>query len=408
MISEIYPTLLQVGNKLDSHSWFSLFEHKNNSYVSPAKNKTLTTKFLKTIIIVLNFTENQKNIIDMWLFGCISIYNITRDYIVRRLTNENVKCMLNFYKIRNLLNGKINELCNKYEIPKHTADYSVKHCIEMYKSAFSNHKDVTKFKLKDLKYDRRRKNLVIEKESFSKKNNTFSSKLGDIETNIRMIKIKHNCVLQHDKFKNTYKLIVPVDDKMDFKVKREEKCGIDIGVRTFLTTYSKSETYEIGTNTYKTIDKYHKKIDNIRRADARGIIGKNEFEKINGKYYDKLKNKIQDMHNKIAKFLAMKYNTIIIGKVSTKKMVNNLTGNLKDVTKRRLMALAHYKFRKKLKEMGDKYNVTIIETDEYMTTKKCSNCKNIYNIGSEKTYNCKKCKLLIDRDINSAINIYLE
>jgi putative transposase len=113
------------------------------------------------------------------------------------------------------------------------------------------------------------------------------------------------------------------------------------------------------------------------------------------------------MHNKTANFLLSSYETIIIGKVSTKKMVSNLTGNLHDKVKRRLMALNHYRFRMKLQSMSHKFGNTIIETNEYLTSKCCSNCKNIKdNLGSSKTYNCEKCNLVLDRDINASINIY--
>jgi len=84
------------------------------------------------------------------------------------------------------------------------------------------------------------------------------------------------------------------------------------------------------------------------------------------KYSSKLKDKINDMHCKTAKFLLSKYRKIIIGKVSTKKMISNLEGNLQKITKRRLIALSHYKFRMKLKMMAIKYGIEIIETDEYL------------------------------------------
>ena len=113
------------------------------------------------------------------------------------------------------------------------------------------------------------------------------------------------------------------------------------------------------------------------------------------------------MHNKTAKFLLSNYEIIIIGKVSTKKMVSNLTGNLHDIVKRRLMALSHYRFRMKLHSMAQKFGSTIIETNEYLTSKCCSNCKNIKDdLGSSKTYNCDKCNMILDRDINASINIY--
>ena len=88
-------------------------------------------------------------------------------------------------------------------------------------------------------------------------------------------------------------------------------------------------------------------------------------------------------------------------------MVSNLTGNLYDLVKRRLMALSHYRFRMKLHQMKIKYNNNINEIDEYMTSKKCCNCQNINKkLTSEKIYKCDKCKILIDRDINASINIY--
>jgi len=61
-------------------------------------------------------------------------------------------------------------------------------------------------------------------------------------------------------------------------------------------------------------------------------------------------------------------------------MVSNLTGNLHD---------------------------KVIETDKYLTSKCCSNCKNIKDdLGGSKIYNCYKCNIILDRDINASINIY--
>ena len=88
-------------------------------------------------------------------------------------------------------------------------------------------------------------------------------------------------------------------------------------------------------------------------------------------------------------------------------MVSNLTGNLKEITKRRLYDLKHYKFREYLKLNSEKFKVTINEINEYMTSKTCYKCKNIkHDLGGNKIYECKKCNLKIDRDVNASINIY--
>ena len=46
-------------------------------------------------------------------------------------------------------------------------------------------------------------------------------------------------------------------------------------------------------------------------------------------------------------------------------------------------------------------------TEEY-TSKTCGLCGNInYRLGSNEIYECKKCNLKIDRDVNGARNIYI-
>ena len=88
-------------------------------------------------------------------------------------------------------------------------------------------------------------------------------------------------------------------------------------------------------------------------------------------------------------------------------MISNISSNLYSITKRRLLALSHYKFRMKLKILGQKYNTIITETNEFLTSKTCCQCLTIKDdLGASKVYNCNYCHTNIDRDINAAINIY--
>ena len=76
-------------------------------------------------------------------------------------------------------------------------------------------------------------------------------------------------------------------------------------------------------------------------------------------------------------------------------------------TKKRLLALSHDKFRTKLQQMSVKWNNKVILINECLTSKTCCNCNNIkHNLGGSKVYKCSICKLVIDRDINAAINMY--
>jgi IS605 OrfB family transposase len=397
----VYPTLLQTANDINSFSWFNI-KKRTNSKKKVRKKVQIKEEYTDTIKFKLFLTDKQKNKLKLWLDDCIDIYNLTNQYIK---DNKLTKSDINFYKLRALLKTQIKDICKINKLQKHTADYSVKHCVEMYKSAFSNrHKNFT---IKNLQKDRRRKNLVIEPTSFNKKINSFFN-LGTIKSSLKFAdKIHKNSILQYDSYINNFIIITPQIKETNKELDKSKKCGIDIGVRTFATTYSRSESYEIGTNTYPIIDGINKRLDNIREHHDIKILTNGQYKKLWYKYSDRLKNKISDLHNKTANFLLRQYKKINIGKVSIKSMISNLTGNLYKIVKRRLVALSHYKFREKLKSMSNKFGCKVNEINEYQTSIKCHNCNKLKrDLGSNKHYNCSNCNLSIDRDINASINIY--
>jgi len=317
-MSRIYPSLLQSSNIINSNAWFDIRERRNDTASKVKKKRTLQIDYIDTIKIKLYPTKKQEIILLKWLDNCIDIYNHTNDYIKQIINNNNYKKELNFINIRKQLNKQLKNICNIDNLNKHTADYSVKHCVEMYKSAFSNHKNISKFNITDMVKNRRRKNLTIEPLSVSKnKNSIFLRELGIIESSLPLNNITKNSILQYDSYKKTFIIISPKDISNNNEVNQYRKCGVDIGVRTFLTTYSSEAAYEIGTNNNKIIDRLHKHIDCIKHSKDIKIISEQKYNKLNFKYRDKLKNIITDMHCKSAYFLLSQYRKIIIGKVST-------------------------------------------------------------------------------------------
>ena len=94
--------------------------------------------------------------------------------------------------------------------------------------------------------------------------------------------------------------------------------------------------------------------------------------------------------------------------MSCKKIVSNLN-NLNSKIKRVCYKLKFYRFHERLKYKCYVEKVNYKKIDESFTSKICSNCGNEKNdLGSNKIYDCKKCKKKIDRDINGARNIYLK
>lgn len=426
-----YPPHNAVPTSLNTFSCFDQVKYNNNRYI--ITDEHINTSFIKTIKLKIYPTDNQITIFNDWFSLVNNVYNYTNQYIKDNICKINyfvnkkniiqynykfitdikkIKKTLNFFNLRKILDNYVSNLHQNSTIYRHTLDYSVKLCIEMYKSLHTNfiNGNIKHFNVKDLLESRRRFNLTLEPGNFNKKKNSFCCTiLGIMKSDklFKSLKLNHNIILQYDKIKKEYYLLIPIDSKNNIHIFREDKCGIDIGVRTFMTIYSKNKCVEIGKNICKIIDKYNDKLDKLKSDYTMEKLSKSKYNKTRFKYQEKINNKINDIHKKVGNYLLKTYETINIGKVSINNMVSNLTGNIKEKTKRRLLKLSHYRFREYIKLNSLKYGNTINEIDEYMTSKMCHNCKNIKNdLGSNKIYNCMNCNIKIDRDINASINIY--
>ena len=68
---------------------------------------------------------------------------------------------------------------------------------------------------------------------------------------------------------------------------------------------------------------------------------------------------------------------------------------------------SYRKFRLLLENRVNKYETTIVIANQYYASSKtCSVCGNIQEMKVDKrTYKCEKCGLILDRDLNAAINL---
>ena len=123
-------------------------------------------------------------------------------------------------------------------------------------------------------------------------------------------------------------------------------------------------------------------------------------------YYDVIKRKITDLHWKLSNYLASNYETVIIGKFSTKSMCEQDT--VVDMVKRVGSLMKHYNFRSKLVYKCLSLGTKILVSSEKYTTKMCSMCGH-YNdqVKGEKDINCNGCKKKYPRDAYSARGILI-
>lgn len=237
-----------------------------------------------------------------------------------------------------------------------------------------------------------------------------------IKTNLRKIgvSIDHSCrlVMTDDLFF----LHIPYEKKC-VPTQSTATCALDPGVRTFLTGYNpEGGTFEISNQNkhiydrQALINKLQKKLQTESSKRKR-----KDFRRHITDLYRKVKNCIGDMHHKVSKMLSENFSCIILPEFSTSKMVKKKTNEkwrkINGTTAHRMLTFAHYKFRQLLKQKVEQRRGKLIICTEEYTSMTCGQCGRLNrSLGASKTFICpyNDCKMIADRDINAARNIYIK
>ncbi|NET25152.1 transposase [Okeania sp. SIO1I7] len=174
--------------------------------------------------------------------------------------------------------------------------------------------------------------------------------------------------------------------------------GIDVGLKEFLTT-----------NTGETVSVpnfYRKSQSNLARKQkkaARKEIGSNNWKKAQNRIarlHQHIARQREDFHYKTAHKLVRENDLIAVEDLNIKGLAKNtkLSKSIYDV--------AWGAFIEKLNAVAVKRGVHIIKVNPHNTSQNCSNCgQKVPKTLSVRTHCCPKCKVVLDRDENAAINI---
>lgn len=401
-------------NSIKTKSWFSLtesFPKKNPPFIANNfMTDNLNNVSHKSKIVRLWLNDRQKSIINKWLDAYLEMYNVAIDHIKNNDIND-------FQKLRSLLKEERNAIIEKSKtqeinmsnIKTHDIDGAIKLACTMHKSALTNKKNgyIKSFRLRKWKKSKKIKIIDLEKEGFSKKGLRYRV-LGKIDAYcgnevFDFGNIGHDCKLQ--KKNGKYYLFVPERVSIENNKNENKQIALDPGIRTFLTGITENKIVKIGENCEERIKKLLERRDKISgNAKIKRKIKKKNVRIINMK----IKHLVDELHWKSILYLTNQNNIILMGNMSTKSIVSK-NGNLNKMTKRIALALRLYKFRERMKYKCYCKNVEYGGIDEWMTSKMCSNCGNIKkDLGGKKIYECEKCKIVIDRDVNGARNIYIK
>lgn len=191
--------------------------------------------------------------------------------------------------------------------------------------------------------------------------------------------------------------------------------SIDPGLKTFMTCYSpEGEVIQVGENDMTIIGRllhYKNKLvskvanEKPRKKESKRKKRKHKrLRKALTRIISRISNLVNDYHKKSASFLVNTYSVVIIPKlnlITNKKLCKR--------TKERAIALSFSRHVEIIKSQAVKTGCKVIVPEEHYTSKTCSCCGYIdHSLGSKRTFTCKECKRVLDRDINASKNILLK
>jgi hypothetical protein len=274
----------------------------------------------------------------------------------------------------------------------------------------------------------------------------FTAKFGAIE---------HDCRITRDR-RGKYFMHIPVRTPLPPTVpeERREPCALDPGVRTFQAVHSRSGhgTYADGDfeRVLEPLCQQMAKLQGARdrvvakwedgqwtvegepkadswRSSLRSTWRLDYYEDGPLQSYRRVRRRLEDrleklrrrltclvdeLHRRVAKDLCARFDTILIPVFETGKMArwdqeNGGRRKLLPKTVRAMLGWAHYRFREKLKHKALMMGKEVVVVDESYTTKGCSRCGEITEIGGAKVFRCgnASCGLCAPRDPKSARDI---
>ena len=304
------------------------------------------------------------------------------------------------------------------DTPQRIALGAIYDCCKAYKTCFGQKKNglITNFNISYKTKKDKSQCLYLEQQNFSKKNGSLFTRISSFgklkgiynkKLKLKDLKIDHDCRLV--KKEDKYYLFLPTDYKENTEPLPIGTIGLDSGIRTFQTGYSPDGlVVEIGKDCSKTLSPLLEKTDILRSVASTSNKRKKDklFSRIK-RINLKIKNKVDDLHWKTIKFLTSNYDTIVVSDFKTSSLLKNKKLNKR--SKRVLCLLEHFSFKNRLTYKCEQNGNRVFFVDESYTSKTCSNCGWLnHNLGANKTFECEKCKVVIDRDVNAAKNILLK
>jgi len=400
-----------------------LFEKADGSQKTDLLNATISVK--------LEPTEEQKKILLGWLGTCRWIYNQAVDSKIKNV-NELSKKLANNSNYEDVVeNGMIIPNKNNWVLntPMALRQQAIRDFDKAKKINIQNMKNglITHFKMKHRAKKDKQQSLVLLGREYKKVEDGFTF----YPTFFKQAKVSHIIKargelpekLDHDsrivrtrlgewylKYTTTVLETDILDD--DNQVPSKRICSLDPGLRTFQTIYDlNGAVIEIGAQDRTKIFRLCLSADDLisRRTKVKGRK-RYTYRKAYLRIFRKIRRLVDELHNKLVRFLVLNYNIIYLPSFDSSQMLNKSTRKINSKSARMMTSWSHYKFKTKLLYKASLVShCKVIICDESYTSKTCTSCGQLNDkLGASKVFKCGSCGMEMDRDFNGARNILIK
>lgn len=342
---------------------------------------------MKTTQIQFFPTKKQRKLISLQLNEHRNLYNECLNR--RKIAFENEKIKISTFDLI------------KSEIPKHR---KLSNCSSMQQTVRRLDKSFQKFFKEKRGYPRfkgiDRFNTIqyIWGDGIGiKKGVLYIQNVGQIKCNLSRIDskiISCSVTKKHEK----YYLNFAVENFKQFFTKNENSTGIDIGLKTFVTT-SNGEKFESPKFHKKSLKEEAKIRRRIHRS-KKGSKSRSKHKKSLVKLKRKISNRRKDFNHKLSRNLVDRYDILVFEDIKLSDLItniNNINRTYADVAIGQFRDFVFYK--------AENAGKIAIKVPAFNTTKECSNCGNIVEKSLQDRKHICECGYSDCRDINAAKNI---
>jgi putative transposase len=184
--------------------------------------------------------------------------------------------------------------------------------------------------------------------------------------------------------------------------------ALDPGVRSFLTLFSENSFGWLGQHDIGRIQRLCYYLDNlISRSTKVKAKKRYRYRKAADKIRLKIRNLIDELHHKIARFLVDNFDIILLPTFETSQMTVRKERKIRAKSVRQMLTLSHYRFKQFLKHKAFEIGKTVLDVNEAYTSKTVSwTGEIIHNLGGRKKIKSSDGRVM-DRDLNGGRGIFL-